>query len=53
MIYLSAKKDMSIGEYFNKLKIVPISLSYEIDPNDVSKANELSIISSNGLPHKV
>ena len=48
MIYLSAKKDMSIGEYFNKLKIVPISLSYEIDPNDVSKANELSIISSNG-----
>ena len=48
MIYLSAKKDMSIGEYFNKLKIVPISLSYEIDPNDVSKANELSIISRNG-----
>ena len=48
MIYLSAKKDMSIGEYFNKLKIVPVSLSYEIDPNDVSKANELSIISSNG-----
>ena len=39
---------MSIGEYFNKLKIVPISLSYEIDPNDVSKANELSIISNNG-----
>ena len=48
MIYLSAKKDMSIGEYFNKLKIVPISLSYQIDPNDVSKAKELSIISSNG-----
>ncbi len=48
MIYLSAKNVMSIGEYFNKLKIVPISLSYEIDPNDVSKANELSIISNNG-----
>ena len=48
MIYLSAKNVMSIGEYFNKLKIVPISLSYEIDPNDVFKANELSIISNNG-----
>ena len=45
---MSAKNVMSIGEYFNKLKIVPISLSYEIDPNDVSKANELSIISNNG-----
>ena len=41
MIYLSAK-DMSIGEYFNKLKIVPIS--FLRDSNDVSKANELSII---------
>lgn len=48
MIYLSAKNDMSIGEYFNKLKIVPVSLSYEIDPNDISKANELSITNSNG-----
>ena len=48
MIYLSAKNVMSIDEYFNKLKIVPISLSYEIDPNDISKANELSIISNNG-----
>lgn len=48
MIYLSAKNDMSIGEYFNRLKIVPVSLSYEIDPNDISKANELSIITSNG-----
>ena len=48
MIYLSAKNDMSIGEYFNKLKIVPVSLSYEIDPNDISKANELLITNSNG-----
>ena len=48
MIYLSAKNEMSVGEYFNKLKIVPVALSYETDPNDISKANELSILTSNG-----
>lgn len=36
-----AKGDMSISEYFSKIKIVPISISYEFDPTDVLKMPEL------------
>lgn len=36
-----AKDDQSIGEYFSKLKIVPVSISYEFDPTDVLKMPEL------------
>jgi len=36
-----AKGDMSISEYFSKIKIVPVSISYEFDPTDVLKMPEL------------
>ena len=36
-----AKEDQSIAEYFSKLKIVPVSISYEFDPTDVLKMPEL------------
>jgi len=36
-----AKGDMSISEYFTKVKVVPISISYEFDPTDVLKMPEL------------
>lgn len=36
-----AKEDKSIAEYFSKLKIVPVSISYEFDPTDVLKMPEL------------
>ena len=36
-----AKGEESIGEYFSKLKIVPVSISYEFDPTDVLKMPEL------------
>lgn len=36
-----AKGGMSISEYFAKLKIVPIAISYEFDPTDVLKMPEI------------
>ena len=35
------KDDLSLTEYFGKLKIVPISISYEFDPTDVLKMPEI------------
>jgi len=36
-----AKGDMPDMEYFKQLKIVPVSISYELDPTDVLKMPEL------------
>lgn len=36
-----AKGDSSIAEYFSKLKIVPVAISYEFDPTDILKMPEL------------
>ena len=36
-----ARGDQSLAEYFGKLKIVPVSISYEFDPTDVLKMPEL------------
>lgn len=36
-----AKNEDSIAEYFSKLKIVPVSISYEFDPTDVLKMPEI------------
>lgn len=36
-----AKGDMDISAYFSKLKIVPVSISYEFDPTDVLKMPEI------------
>jgi len=36
-----AKGDLSISEYFSKIKIVPIAISYEFDPTDVLKIPEI------------
>jgi hypothetical protein len=41
MIHLAQRKIQSIGDYFNSLKVVPVSISYEFDPNDQLKAKEL------------
>ena len=41
MIHLSERKSKSIAEYFNSLGVVPVSISYEFDPNDQLKAMEL------------
>lgn len=36
-----ARQDDSVAEYFSKLKIVPVAISYEFDPTDVLKLPEL------------
>lgn len=36
-----ARKDDSLTEYLGKLKIVPVSISYEFDPTDVLKMPEI------------
>ena len=36
-----AKGDLSLAEYFSKIKIVPVSISYEFDPTDVLKMPEI------------
>lgn len=36
-----AKGDASLAEYFSKLKIVPVAISYEFDPTDILKMPEL------------
>lgn len=42
MFYMSCKKSgLSFGEAMNKLRIVPVSISYEYDPCDGDKAREL------------
>ena len=40
MIHLHKRKELSISEYFNELKVVPVAVSYEFDPNDINKAIE-------------
>ena len=47
MIHLTQRKKQTPGEYFNALKVVPVSISYEFDPNDCVKAIELSSIEEN------
>ena len=46
MIHLSERKSQSIASYFNSLKVVPVSVSYEYDPNDQLKAKELFALES-------
>jgi len=36
-----AKGDLGISEYFSKIKIVPIAISYEFDPTDALKIPEI------------
>jgi len=42
MIHLAERKSESIAEYFTSLKVVPVSISYELDPNDRLKALEIA-----------
>ena len=47
MIHLNARKKISLSEYLNKLNVVPVSISYEKDPNDILKAKELYLTDLN------
>ena len=41
MLTLNKPKDMEFADYVRQLRIVPVSISYEFDPCDISKAKEL------------
>ena len=47
MIHLSERKSQHEAHYFNTLKVVPVSISYEYDPNDQLKARELDLLQAN------
>lgn len=44
MIHLINRKSIPISDYFNSLCFIPVAVSYEFDPNDLFKANELYAI---------
>ncbi len=48
MILLNKPKDQPLAEYVRTLNIVPVSISYECDPCDLSKAQELFMQDSEG-----
>jgi len=52
MITLARPKDMSFADYIRSLHIVPVSISYEWDPCDIAKANELHAKRSEGSYQK-
>ena len=41
MIHLHARKKIPVNEYLNFLNVIPVSISYEKDPNDLRKTKEL------------
>ena len=48
MIQLARRKLKTTAEFFNELRIVPVSISYEFDPNDILKAKELTVLAEEG-----
>lgn len=48
MLALNRDKSLSVGEYMRQLRIVPVTISYEFDPCDESKARELYVIEQSG-----
>lgn len=46
------RQKIPFGEYMKSLKIVPVSISYENDPCDISKANELYQVEAHGSYEK-
>jgi 1-acyl-sn-glycerol-3-phosphate acyltransferase len=52
MITLAKPKDVSFSDYIRGLNIVPVAISYEWDPCDIAKANELYAKRSQGAYEK-
>ena len=40
MLYLCKRKELSFSEWIKKINFIPVSISYEYDPLDVTKARE-------------
>lgn len=48
MFYMAQRKQRSFSEAIERLNIVPVSISYELDPCDYLKANELAAKQAEG-----
>lgn len=48
MLHLSCKKEISFPDLVRQCSIVPVSVSYEYDPNDIQKAREEVMTLANG-----
>jgi hypothetical protein len=48
MLALNKPKEKNFACYINELRIVPVSISYEFDPCDLTKAQELQEIETSG-----
>ena len=47
MIHLNARKKLYVNDYLNSLNLIPVSISYEKDPNDLLKAKEMYLTDLN------
>ena len=47
MIHLNARKKLPVNDYLNSLNLIPVSISYEKDPNDLLKAKEMYLTDLN------
>lgn len=52
MIALNKPKTEELADYIRKLRIVPVSISYELDPCDAAKARELYLQRTQGSYQK-
>lgn len=48
MLHIGQRKARSFAEQAKRLNIVPVSISYELDPCDAMKANELAALAEDG-----
>ncbi|MDN3649819.1 1-acyl-sn-glycerol-3-phosphate acyltransferase [Reinekea marina] len=48
MFSLSKPKTVNYADYINELNIVPVAISYELDPTDIAKARELHAMAEEG-----
>jgi 1-acyl-sn-glycerol-3-phosphate acyltransferase len=52
MLALSRPKPQKLGDFIREAKLVPVAISYEYDPCDQDKANELHTIAQTGTYQK-
>jgi hypothetical protein len=54
MLSLAYRKDVpDIATMTDRLSIVPVAVSYELDPCDELKARELASVAAHGVPRAV
>ncbi|MBT8218514.1 MAG: 1-acyl-sn-glycerol-3-phosphate acyltransferase [Bacteroidia bacterium] len=52
MITMAKQKEERFEDYIRKLRIVPVAISYELDPNDAVKAKEVYVLDKYGKYRK-